>query len=172
MRASKIPNSEITSGGGENEFPTILSWTSFLASPTQGNDQKPVFWRRLRRFLPPQTAESGKEFFPPRSSLRQCSKIILDEERALICVISENHLHRSLESGYRQEFKCCACNSRAKAVRQFPRLWSPGGSECLPGNKKLGGESVRFGVTAGAAIIMTPSSELCRREDAEKLFIE
>jgi 6-phosphofructokinase 2 len=31
-------------------------------------------------------------------------------------------------------------------------------------------ESVLFGVAAGTAAVMTPSSELCRREEAEKLF--
>ncbi len=31
-------------------------------------------------------------------------------------------------------------------------------------------ESVRFGVAAGAAAVMTPGSELCRRRDAEQLF--
>jgi 6-phosphofructokinase 2 len=32
------------------------------------------------------------------------------------------------------------------------------------------GESVIFGVAAGAAAVMTPGTELCRREDAERLF--
>jgi 6-phosphofructokinase 2 len=31
-------------------------------------------------------------------------------------------------------------------------------------------EAVRFGVAAGAAAVMTPGSELCRREDAERLY--
>lgn len=31
-------------------------------------------------------------------------------------------------------------------------------------------ESVLFGVAAGAAAVMTPGTELCRREDAERLF--
>jgi len=31
-------------------------------------------------------------------------------------------------------------------------------------------ESVFFGVAAGAAAVMTPGTELCRREDAERLF--
>jgi 6-phosphofructokinase 2 len=31
-------------------------------------------------------------------------------------------------------------------------------------------EAVRFGVAAGAAAIMTPGTELCRREDAERLY--
>jgi 6-phosphofructokinase 2 len=31
-------------------------------------------------------------------------------------------------------------------------------------------EAVRFGVAAGAAAVMTEGSELCRREDAERLF--
>lgn len=31
-------------------------------------------------------------------------------------------------------------------------------------------EAVRFGVAAGAAAVMTPGTELCRREDAERLF--
>jgi 6-phosphofructokinase 2 len=32
--------------------------------------------------------------------------------------------------------------------------------------------AVRFGVAAGAAAVMTPGSELCRREDAERLYGE
>jgi 6-phosphofructokinase 2 len=31
-------------------------------------------------------------------------------------------------------------------------------------------EAVRFGVAAGAAATMTPGTELCRREDAERLY--
>ena len=31
-------------------------------------------------------------------------------------------------------------------------------------------EAVRFGVAAGAAAVMTPGSELCRKEDAERLY--
>ena len=31
-------------------------------------------------------------------------------------------------------------------------------------------EAVRFGVAAGAAAVMTPGTELCRREDAERLY--
>jgi 6-phosphofructokinase 2 len=31
-------------------------------------------------------------------------------------------------------------------------------------------ESVLFGVAAGAAAVMTPGTELCRREDAERWF--
>ena len=34
------------------------------------------------------------------------------------------------------------------------------------------GRAVRFGVAAGAAAVMTPGTELCRREDAERLFAE
>lgn len=33
-----------------------------------------------------------------------------------------------------------------------------------------GAEAIRFGVAAGAAAVMTPGSELCRRADAERLF--
>jgi 6-phosphofructokinase 2 len=32
------------------------------------------------------------------------------------------------------------------------------------------GEAVRFGVAAAAAAVMNPGTELCRREDAERLF--
>jgi 6-phosphofructokinase 2 len=31
-------------------------------------------------------------------------------------------------------------------------------------------EAARFGVAAGTAAVMTPGSELCRREDAERLY--
>jgi 6-phosphofructokinase 2 len=31
-------------------------------------------------------------------------------------------------------------------------------------------DSVKFGVASGAAAVMTPGTELCRREDTEKLF--
>jgi len=31
-------------------------------------------------------------------------------------------------------------------------------------------DAVRFGVAAGAAAVMTPGTELCRRDDAERLF--
>jgi 6-phosphofructokinase 2 len=31
-------------------------------------------------------------------------------------------------------------------------------------------DAVRFGVAAGAAAVMTPGSELCRREDTERLY--
>lgn len=31
-------------------------------------------------------------------------------------------------------------------------------------------EAVRFGVAAGAAAVMNPGTQLCRREDAERLF--
>jgi 6-phosphofructokinase 2 len=31
-------------------------------------------------------------------------------------------------------------------------------------------EAVRFGVAAGAAAVMTPGTELCRREDVETLY--
>jgi 6-phosphofructokinase 2 len=30
--------------------------------------------------------------------------------------------------------------------------------------------AVRFGVASGAAAVMTPATELCRREDAERLY--
>ena len=33
-------------------------------------------------------------------------------------------------------------------------------------------ESVLFGVAAGAAAVMTPGTELCRREDAERLYAQ
>ena len=33
-------------------------------------------------------------------------------------------------------------------------------------------ESVLFGMAAGAAAVMTPGTELCRREDAERLYEE
>lgn len=33
-------------------------------------------------------------------------------------------------------------------------------------------ESVLFGVAAGAAAVMTPGTELCRREDTERLYQE
>jgi 6-phosphofructokinase 2 len=33
-------------------------------------------------------------------------------------------------------------------------------------------DSVLFGIAAGAAAVMTPGSELCRREDAERLYEE
>jgi 6-phosphofructokinase 2 len=29
---------------------------------------------------------------------------------------------------------------------------------------------IRFGMAAGAAAVMTPGTELCRREDAERLY--
>ncbi len=31
-------------------------------------------------------------------------------------------------------------------------------------------DAVRFGVAAGAAAVMTPGTELCRREDTERLY--
>jgi 6-phosphofructokinase 2 len=31
-------------------------------------------------------------------------------------------------------------------------------------------EAVRFGVAAGAAAVMNPGTELCRREDVERLY--
>ena len=31
-------------------------------------------------------------------------------------------------------------------------------------------DAVRFGVAAGAAAVMTPGTELCRRKDAERLY--
>jgi fructose-1-phosphate kinase PfkB-like protein len=31
-------------------------------------------------------------------------------------------------------------------------------------------ESILFGVAAGAAAVITPGTELCQREDAERLF--
>jgi 6-phosphofructokinase 2 len=40
---------------------------------------------------------------------------------------------------------------------------------CLARGKLLK-ESVLFGVAAGTAAVMTPGTELCRREDAERLF--
>jgi 6-phosphofructokinase 2 len=33
-------------------------------------------------------------------------------------------------------------------------------------------EAARFGVAAGAAAVMTPGTELCRREDAKRLYLE
>jgi 6-phosphofructokinase 2 len=33
-------------------------------------------------------------------------------------------------------------------------------------------DAVRYGVAAGAAAVMTPGSELCRREDTEQLFLQ
>lgn len=33
-------------------------------------------------------------------------------------------------------------------------------------------EAIRFGVAAGTAAVMTPGTELCRREDAERLYAE
>jgi 6-phosphofructokinase 2 len=37
-------------------------------------------------------------------------------------------------------------------------------------NGKSLGDAVRFGVAAGAAAVMTPGTELCRREDTERLY--
>jgi 6-phosphofructokinase 2 len=37
-------------------------------------------------------------------------------------------------------------------------------------NGKSLGEAVRFGVAAGTAAVMTPGTELCRREDTERLY--
>jgi 6-phosphofructokinase 2 len=31
-------------------------------------------------------------------------------------------------------------------------------------------EAVRFGIAAGVAAVMTPGTELCRREDTERLY--
>lgn len=31
-------------------------------------------------------------------------------------------------------------------------------------------EAVMFGIAAGAAAVMTPGTELCRRDDAERIF--
>ncbi len=31
-------------------------------------------------------------------------------------------------------------------------------------------QAVRFGVAAGSAAVMTPGTELCRREDTERLY--
>jgi 6-phosphofructokinase 2 len=31
-------------------------------------------------------------------------------------------------------------------------------------------DAVLFGIASGAAAVMTPGSELCRREDAERLY--
>jgi 6-phosphofructokinase 2 len=31
-------------------------------------------------------------------------------------------------------------------------------------------DAVLFGIAAGAAAVMTPGSELCRRDDAERLY--
>jgi 6-phosphofructokinase 2 len=31
-------------------------------------------------------------------------------------------------------------------------------------------DAVRFGMASGAAAVMTPGTELCRRDDAERLF--
>jgi 6-phosphofructokinase 2 len=31
-------------------------------------------------------------------------------------------------------------------------------------------QAVRYGVAAGAAAVMTPGTELCRREDVERLY--
>jgi 6-phosphofructokinase 2 len=31
-------------------------------------------------------------------------------------------------------------------------------------------DSVKYGVAAGAAAVMTPGSELCKREDVEELY--
>ena len=33
-------------------------------------------------------------------------------------------------------------------------------------------DAIRFGVAAGTAAVMTPGTELCRREDAERLYQE
>jgi len=33
-------------------------------------------------------------------------------------------------------------------------------------------DAVRFGVASGTAAVMTPGTELCRREDAERLYAE
>jgi 6-phosphofructokinase 2 len=33
-------------------------------------------------------------------------------------------------------------------------------------------DAVRYGIAAGAAAVMTEGTELCRREDTEKLFRE
>jgi 6-phosphofructokinase 2 len=33
-------------------------------------------------------------------------------------------------------------------------------------------EAVLFGVAAGTAAVMTPGTELCRREDAERLYAQ
>ena len=33
-------------------------------------------------------------------------------------------------------------------------------------------EAVRFGVAAGSAAVMAPGTGLCRREDAERLFVQ
>jgi 6-phosphofructokinase 2 len=33
-------------------------------------------------------------------------------------------------------------------------------------------EAVRFGVAAGAAAVMTPGTQLCRREDTERLYAD
>ena len=33
-------------------------------------------------------------------------------------------------------------------------------------------EAVRFGMAAGAAAMMTPGTELCRREDVERLYAQ
>jgi sugar/nucleoside kinase (ribokinase family) len=57
--------------------------------------------------------------------------------------IHENHRDNDLESGDRQEFKCCACRGRAKAVLQPPRF-EPGGGGVNVSRaiKKLGGESM------------------------------
>jgi 6-phosphofructokinase 2 len=45
-----------------------------------------------------------------------------------------------------------------------------GGLTAALAEKRLLEEAVKFGVAAGAAAVMNEGTELCRREDAERLY--
>lgn len=69
-----------------------------------------------------------------------------------------------------------------ESCEQFPAPTVPVRSKVGAGDSMVAGivlalardasfpDAVRFGLAAGAAAVMTPGSELCRREDAERLY--
>jgi 6-phosphofructokinase 2 len=68
------------------------------------------------------------------------------------------------------------------ATRRFPAIPVPAQSSIGAGDSMVAGmilsltrggtltEAVRFGMAAGAAALLSPGTELCRREDAERLY--
>ena len=65
-----------------------------------------------------------------------------------------------------------------RKLRCKPSSYEPGGGGdsmlagiviSLARGKSLG-DTVRFGIAAGAAAVMTPGTERCRREDTERLY--
>jgi 6-phosphofructokinase 2 len=133
----------------------------------------------------PALAAAGNDVFLLKASLRELEQLAgtalrseREEENAARDVIAMRRAHNLVVSlGSRGSLL-----ADAVGIRRFPAIpvqavGSVGAGDCMVAGIVLSlvrgqtlTEAVRFGMAAGAAALLRPGTELCRRDDTERLF--